>query len=36
MIKKNKIIVTGGSGRFAKVLKKKIKNIRFFFQIKIN
>lgn len=31
MIKKKKMIVTGGNGRFAKVLKKKNKNYKIFF-----
>ena len=31
MIKKKKMIVTGGNGRFAKVLKKKNKSYKIFF-----
>jgi hypothetical protein len=35
MLNKNKIVVTGGSGRFGKLLKKKT-NKNLFFQIKSN
>ena len=31
---KNKILITGGEGRFAQVLKKKSKNLNLFFATK--